>query len=78
MSMEMEDGIDLTGFMSPQKSNIGGVTYEGVIQTNGNEDVTEVESPQDDGDDNFPDVKGKPRFNEDIPWKKYLPILGVN
>nr|KAJ0193886.1 hypothetical protein LSAT_V11C800401480 [Lactuca sativa] len=24
------------------------------------------------------DVKGKPMFNEDISWKKQLPILGIN
>nr|KAJ0192477.1 hypothetical protein LSAT_V11C800397520 [Lactuca sativa] len=75
--MEMEDGIDPTGFMSPQKSNMEGVPYEGVSQTNRNEDATKVKSPQDDEDDNFPYVKGKPRFNEDIPWKNKFPILGM-
>ncbi|CAH1439480.1 unnamed protein product, partial [Lactuca virosa] len=74
MSIEGEEGIDLTDFMSPQESNMEGVTYEGVSKANGNEEVTEGD-PKDDEDDNVPDVKGKPMFNEDIPWKKQLPIL---
>ncbi|CAI9291587.1 unnamed protein product [Lactuca saligna] len=79
MSMEMENGVDLTvtEFMSPQKSNMEEVTYDGISQENENEDATEVESPQDDEDDNVPDVKGQPSFNEDMPWKKQLPILGM-
>ena len=40
MSMEMEDGVDLTESFTPMKSNIKGVTYDGVIQENGNGDVT--------------------------------------
>ncbi|CAH1441340.1 unnamed protein product [Lactuca virosa] len=66
MSIEGEEGIDLIDFMSPQESNMEGVTYEGVSQENGNEEVTEGD-PKDDEDDNVPDVKGKPMFNEDIP-----------
>ncbi|CAH1444419.1 unnamed protein product [Lactuca virosa] len=53
-----------------------GVTYEGVSQANGNKEVTEGD-PKDDEDDNVLDVKAKPMFNEDIPWKKQLPILGM-
>nr|KAJ0199232.1 hypothetical protein LSAT_V11C600304200 [Lactuca sativa] len=30
MSMEMEDGVNLTEFMSPRKSNMEGVPYDGV------------------------------------------------
>nr|KAJ0192271.1 hypothetical protein LSAT_V11C800419600 [Lactuca sativa] len=74
MSTEGEEGIDLIDFMSPQESNMEGVTYEGVSQENGNEEVIEGD-PKDDEDDNVPDVKRKPMFNEDIPWKKQLPIL---
>ena len=72
MSMEMNNGIDLTltKFMSPHKRNMEGVTYDGISQENANEDATKVESAQDVEDDNVPDVKGQPRFNEDIPWKK--------
>nr|KAJ0215011.1 hypothetical protein LSAT_V11C300108870 [Lactuca sativa] len=73
MSIEGEEGINLIDFMSPQESNMEGVTYEGVSQANGNE-VTEGD-PKDDEDDNVPDVKGKLMFNEDIPWKKQFPIL---
>ncbi|CAH1414796.1 unnamed protein product [Lactuca virosa] len=76
MSIEGEEGIDLIDFMSPQESNMEGVTYEGVSQENGNEEVREGD-PKDDEDDNVPDVKGKLMFNEDIPWKKQLPILGM-
>ncbi|CAH1431133.1 unnamed protein product [Lactuca virosa] len=90
MTIEGEEGINLTEFMSPQQSNMEGVTYEGVSQENRNEDATEGD-PKDDEDDNVPDVeydnvpdveydnvpdvKGKPMFNEDISWKKQLPIL---
>ncbi|CAH1430921.1 unnamed protein product [Lactuca virosa] len=76
MSIEWEEGIDLTDFMSPQKSNMEGVTYEGVNQANGNEDVTEGD-PKYDEDENIPDVKGKQMFNEDIYWKKQIPVLGM-
>nr|KAJ0227269.1 hypothetical protein LSAT_V11C100004300 [Lactuca sativa] len=31
----------------------------------------------DNEDNNVPDVKGQPRLNEDLPWKKQLPILGM-
>ncbi|CAI9277168.1 unnamed protein product [Lactuca saligna] len=72
MSMEMEDGVDLTEFMSPRKSNMEGVPYDGVSQGDGNGDAIEAEIPE---DDNVPNVKGKSRFNEEIPWKKLLPIL---
>ncbi|CAI9295710.1 unnamed protein product [Lactuca saligna] len=66
MSIEGEEDIDLTEIKSPQEINMEGVTYEGVSQGNGNEEVTEGD-PKDDEDDNVPDVKGKPMFNEDIP-----------
>ncbi|CAH1453342.1 unnamed protein product [Lactuca virosa] len=69
MSIEGEEGIDLTDFMSPQQSNMEGVTNEGVSQENGNEDATEGDA-KDDEDENVPDVKGKSMFNEDISWKK--------
>ncbi|CAH1412120.1 unnamed protein product [Lactuca virosa] len=70
LSMEGEEGIDLTDFMSPQQSNMEGVTFEGVSQVNGNEDAVEGD-PKDDNvpdveEDNVLDVKGKPMFNEDI------------
>ncbi|CAI9296222.1 unnamed protein product [Lactuca saligna] len=74
ISIEREEGIDLTDFMSPQQSNMEGVTYEGVSQTNGNKEVTEGDQ-KDDEYDNVPYVKGKPMFNEDIHWKKKLTIL---
>ncbi|CAI9268183.1 unnamed protein product [Lactuca saligna] len=61
MSIKGEECIDLTNFMSPQQSNM-----EGVSQANGNKEVTEGDQ-KDDEDDNVPDVKGKPMFNEDIP-----------
>nr|KAJ0202579.1 hypothetical protein LSAT_V11C500261730 [Lactuca sativa] len=79
MSMEMENGVDLTliEFMSPHKSNMEGIMYDGISKENANENATEVESPQDDEDENVPDVKGQPRFNKDMPWKKQLPILGM-
>ncbi|CAH1446493.1 unnamed protein product [Lactuca virosa] len=32
MSIEGEEGIDLIDFVSPQESNMKGVTYEGVSQ----------------------------------------------
>ncbi|CAI9292670.1 unnamed protein product [Lactuca saligna] len=84
MLIEEEEGIDLTEFMSPQQSNMEGVTYEGVSQANGNEDATDGD-PKDDEDNNVPDsekdnaldMKGKPMFNEDISWKKQMPILGM-
>nr|KAJ0218513.1 hypothetical protein LSAT_V11C300104060 [Lactuca sativa] len=72
MSMEREDGIDLTEFVSPQQSNM-----EGVSQANGNEDAIEGENPQEDEDENVSYMKGKPMLNEDIPWKKQLLILGM-
>ncbi|CAH1434772.1 unnamed protein product [Lactuca virosa] len=63
--------------MSPQQSNMERVTYEGVRPPNGNEDATEGDPKDDEGDnasdvedDNVPDVKGKPMFNEYISWKK--------
>ncbi|CAI9295709.1 unnamed protein product [Lactuca saligna] len=59
MSIEGEEDIDLTEIKSPQEINMEGVTYEGVSQGNGNEEVTEGD-PKDDEDDNVPDVKGKP------------------
>ncbi|CAI9283901.1 unnamed protein product [Lactuca saligna] len=65
MSIEREESIDLIDFMSPQQSNMEGVTYEGVSQANGNEDATEGD-PNCDEDENIPDVKGKQMFNEDI------------
>nr|KAJ0222911.1 hypothetical protein LSAT_V11C200061390 [Lactuca sativa] len=74
MSIEGEEGINLTDFMSPQQSNMKGVTYERVSQANGNEDATEGD-PNFDEDENIPDVKGKQMFNEDISWKKQFPIL---
>nr|KAJ0200255.1 hypothetical protein LSAT_V11C600325230 [Lactuca sativa] len=72
MSIEMGNGVDLTltEFMSPQKSNMEGVMYNGISQENANEDATKVESLQDEEDDNVSDVKVQPRFNEDIPLKK--------
>ncbi|CAI9266267.1 unnamed protein product [Lactuca saligna] len=73
MSIEGEEGIDLTEIKSPQEINMEGVTYEGVRQGNGNEEATEGDLK----DDNVLDVKGKLTFNEDIPWKKQLPILGM-
>nr|KAJ0215389.1 hypothetical protein LSAT_V11C300124420 [Lactuca sativa] len=70
MSIEREEGNDLTEFMSPQQSNLERVTYEGVSKVNGTEDAIEDENPKDNEDENVPDVKGKSMFNEDIPWKK--------
>ncbi|CAI9296455.1 unnamed protein product [Lactuca saligna] len=58
MSSEGEEGIDLTNFISPQQSNMEGLTYEGVSQANGNEDSTEGYS-KDDEDENVPDLKVK-------------------
>ncbi|CAI9284925.1 unnamed protein product [Lactuca saligna] len=74
ISIEGEEGIDHTEIKIPQEINMEGVTYEGVSQGNGNEEATEGD-PKDDKDDNVPDVKGKPMFNENIPWKKQLSIL---
>nr|KAJ0191448.1 hypothetical protein LSAT_V11C800437940 [Lactuca sativa] len=71
---ENEDNCFVKSNMSIEGEE--GVTYEGVSQSNGNEEATEGD-PKDDEDDNVPDVKGKPMFNEDIPWKKQLPILGT-
>nr|KAJ0211847.1 hypothetical protein LSAT_V11C400214430 [Lactuca sativa] len=73
MSIEGEEGIYLTDIKSPQEINMEGITYEGVSQGNGNEEATEG----DPKDDNVPDVKGKSMFNEDIPWRNQLPILGM-
>nr|KAJ0201928.1 hypothetical protein LSAT_V11C600302810 [Lactuca sativa] len=77
MSIEGEEGIDLTEIKSPQEINMEGITYEGVSQGNGNEEATEGDR-KDDEDDNVLDLKGKPMFNEDIHWKKQLPILWDN
>nr|KAJ0190573.1 hypothetical protein LSAT_V11C800445900 [Lactuca sativa] len=71
MSIEREEGIDLTDFMSPQTEQHG----RRVSQANGNKDSTEGD-PKYDEDENIPDVKGKKMFNEDISWKKRIPILG--
>nr|KAJ0209627.1 hypothetical protein LSAT_V11C400223780 [Lactuca sativa] len=49
-------------FATHMKSNIEGVTYDETSQENANKDVTEVESPKDDEDDNVLDVKGQPRW----------------
>ncbi|CAI9259177.1 unnamed protein product [Lactuca saligna] len=76
MSIEGEEGIDLTEIKSPQEINMEGITYEGVSHGNENEEATEGD-PKDDEDDNVPDMKGKLMFNEDIPWKKQLSILGM-
>nr|KAJ0199881.1 hypothetical protein LSAT_V11C600308540 [Lactuca sativa] len=76
MSIEGEEGIDLTDFMNTQQSNMEGVTYEGVSQANGNEDATEGD-PKYGEDENIPHVKGKQMFNEDISWKKHILILGM-
>ncbi|CAI9280991.1 unnamed protein product [Lactuca saligna] len=73
--LEKPAGIHLNEFMSQQHINMEGVTYKGVSQANGNQDATRGENPKDDEDENIPnveddnvrDVKGKPRFNEDIP-----------
>ncbi|CAH1416417.1 unnamed protein product [Lactuca virosa] len=46
MSIEREEGINLTEFMSPQQSSMERVTYEGVSQANEYEDATEGENPK--------------------------------
>nr|KAJ0217575.1 hypothetical protein LSAT_V11C300109760 [Lactuca sativa] len=46
-------------------------------KANETEDVAEGENRKGDEYDNVPDVKGKPMFNEDIPWKKQFPVLGM-
>ncbi|CAI9292963.1 unnamed protein product [Lactuca saligna] len=77
MSMEMDDCINLTDFMSPLKNNMEGVTYERVSQENDNEAATYDDVPKYDEDDNVLVVSVKTRFNEDVPWKKQLHILGM-
>nr|KAJ0186190.1 hypothetical protein LSAT_V11C900462230 [Lactuca sativa] len=64
---EIEDNCYVKSTMSIERE-------EGASQENGNEEVTEGD-PKDDEDDNVPNVKGKPIFNEDIPWKKQLPVI---
>ncbi|CAI9271684.1 unnamed protein product [Lactuca saligna] len=61
MSVEGEEGIDLTEIKSSEEINMEGITYEGVIQGNGNEEATEGDQ-KDDEDDNVPDVKGRMMF----------------
>nr|KAJ0209049.1 hypothetical protein LSAT_V11C400194650 [Lactuca sativa] len=77
--LQYQEFIDIAYRCGVQPTiNMEGVTYEGVSRANGNQDATKGENLIDDEDDNVPDVedsnvldvKGKPMFNEDLPWKK--------
>ena len=71
MSREMEDGTDLTDFITPMnKTNMGRVTQERVTWENQYEANTDVDAcdyvPDVDEDDNVSDVDVKTRFKGNV------------